>query len=217
MQLFSAPISPYAARCRIQILHKNLPVEIVPPPGGMSSDEVKAANPIGKIPILKIDNEYLAESWAIMEFIENSYPVPAMRPQSHLEAARQTALVRFVDLQFATAMFPMFLALAGRADDAAVEKAKAELQVQTGTLESLLAALKQDLELSLADAALIPPFWYGLVLAKHFDMPDLRQNHPACAAWWNRVSATDAGAAVIKEMGEGLAAMMPPLAESVKI
>ena len=52
MKLYSSPISPYASRVRIQIAHQQLPVEIVPPPGGMSSDEVKAANPIGKIPVL---------------------------------------------------------------------------------------------------------------------------------------------------------------------
>ncbi len=47
MQLYSAAISPYAARCRIQIRHKTLPVEIVPVPGGMGSDTVKAKNPTG--------------------------------------------------------------------------------------------------------------------------------------------------------------------------
>ena len=50
MKLYNVYGSPIAARCRIQIYAKELDVEIVEPPGGVSSPEYKAINPTGKVP-----------------------------------------------------------------------------------------------------------------------------------------------------------------------
>ena len=123
MQLYSSAISPYASRCRMQIRHKNLPVEIIPPPGGMGSAEVKTKNPIGKVPVLDLGDRALGESWAIMEYLEAQHPKPAMWSGDAFQQARDRELVRFVDLYLAPSMFPLFLALRGAADDDAVAKA----------------------------------------------------------------------------------------------
>ena len=80
MQLYSLSFSPYASRCRIYIHHKNLPVAIVAPPGGLGSAQLKAKNPIGKIPVLDLGERAIAESWTIMEYLESQHPAQPMWP-----------------------------------------------------------------------------------------------------------------------------------------
>lgn len=213
MKLYSSPISPYASRVRIQIAHQQLPVEIVPPPGGMSSDQVKAANPIGKIPVLEVGNARIAESWAIMEFLAGRHRQPvvaAMLPDDDIALAQLRALVRFTDLQLAPAMFPMFLALRGKADEAAVAAALDNLQTQLKTLDALLAN-KPKAPLDLADAALLPIVWYAQVLSRHFGQPDCLGATPQVSEWWLRASQAPAAEKVLAEMEAALKAALPIL------
>lgn len=211
MQLYSSSFSPYAARCRIQIAHKHLPVDIVPPPGGMGSAALKAKNPTGKIPVLDLGERSLAESWAIMEYLEATGPGTPMRPADAFAAARLVELVRFVDLSLAPAMFPLFRALRGAVTPAGVAEALTALAAQLQLLDTLLARKAQEdtLPLDLADAALLPIAWYSRVLARHFGVPDCLANLPATQAWWQRCSAQPAAAQVLSEMEAGLRAAIP--------
>ena len=212
MQLYSASFSPYAARCRIQIHHKQLPVEIVAPPGGLGSAQLKGKNAIGKIPVLDLGDRALAESWAIMDYLETSFAQQtAMRPADLFAAAKQQELVRFIDLQLAPAMFPMFRALRGAAGPEAVTEALAALKTQMQILEALLAPKNSGLPLDLADAALLPIVWYARLLARHFGRCDCLEGLAATQAWWQRASAVPAAQRVLGEMETGLRAAIPVL------
>lgn len=213
MQLYSSSFSPYAARCRIQIFHKNLPVDIVPPPGGMGSAQLKSKNPIGKIPVLDLGDKSLGESWAIMEYLEACHPAPAMRPADAFEAAEQQALVRFTDLYLAPAMFPLFRALRVAVSADATKESLTALQAQLLVLEPLLAnkAAHQTLPLDLADAALLPIIWYSCILTRHFGMADCIAALPATQQWWQRASTVPAAEKVLSEMEAGLKAAIPVL------
>lgn len=209
MKLYSSPISPYAARCRIQIHHKQLPVEIVPPPGGMRSAEVLEKNPIGKIPVLDLGNDALAESWSIMEYLETRFPTPAMRSADALAAAQQSALVRFTDIQLAPAMFPMFRALRGAASAEAVTEALAQMDIQMKVLDALLA--RKPVAFDLADAALLPIIWYARVLVRHYAQRDVLDGLATTLVWWQRASAVPAAVQVLAEMDSALRAALPQL------
>ncbi len=212
MQLYSTPISPYSARCRIQIYHKRLPVEVIAPPGGMRSADVLAANPTGRIPVLMTPQGPLGESWAIMEYLEDRYPEPPMRPTDALANARQTELVRFADQYLAPAMFPLFRALRGDVDTATITQAVRDQNAQTAILDALLArSATDDVTLSLADAALTPIVWYGRTLGAHFDGPADFSDWPAVQSWWTRVQAVPAVQTVTGELEAGLRAAIPAL------
>lgn len=213
MQLYSSSFSPYAARCRIQIHHKQLPVEIVAPPGGLGSAELKAKNPIGKIPVLVMGSDQgvraLAESWAIMEYLEARFPEQAMRPVDAFEQAKLVELVRFTDLNLATAMFPLFRALRGSVGPEGIAEALPALQAQLEILESLLSRKVRGESLDLADAALLPVLFYARLLVKHFGKSDCLAALPVSAGWWQRASAEPAAAKVLAEMETGLRAAIP--------
>ena len=214
MQLYSSAFSPYASRCRIQIHYKGLPVEITGAPGGLGSEALKAKNPIGKIPVLDLGDRALAESGAILDYLETRFPEPAMRPADAFEAAKLQELIRFTDIQLAPAMFPMFRALRGAAGPEAVAEALTGLATQLQILERLLArkAETATLPLDLADAALLPVIWYARLLAKHFgNKADCLAALPVTQRWWQRASAMPAASKVLGEMEAGLKAAIPVL------
>ncbi len=209
MQLYSAPISPYASRCRVQIYYKNLPVEIVPPPGGMRSEEVLARNPGGRIPVLDLGDKALAESWSIMEYLEETHPETPMRPSDDFDRARLSELVRFADIYLATAMFPLFKALRGGVDEQAINAAVSGLTDQLTVLEQQWDRKPHTGDLDLADAALLPIVWYAQILARHFGNPDCLAGLEQTRAWWDRVGKVPAAAKVLDEMETGLRAALP--------
>ncbi len=213
MQLFSSAFSPYAARCRIQIHHKQLPVEIVPPPGGMGSAALTAKNPISKIPVLDLGEQALSESWAIMAYLEARFPAPPMQPNDAYAQAKLQELVRFTDLYLAAAMFPLFRALRGAVGPDGITEAIAALQAQLKVLEQLLERKPTDpaLSLDLADAALLPVIWYAGILGRHFGGHDPLASLPVTQAWWQRSREVPASAQVLAEMEAGLRAAIPVL------
>ena len=105
MKLFSAPLSPFAARVRLAIYRKNLHIEIVPPPAaGLNSDEFRAINPLGQIPALMLDSgNVIGESAAIIEYLEDAFPMPSLRPDNIEDLARARLFLRIPDIQFLNA------------------------------------------------------------------------------------------------------------------
>ncbi len=215
MKLYSSPISPYAARCRIQIAHKGLPVEVIPPPGGMSSVEVRAKNPAGRIPVLDLGEQAIAESWAIMNYLETQHPDTPMRPADAFAVAKQEELVRFVDIYLAPAMFPLFRALRGGVSEDETKLAVAGLGQQLGVLDQLLSQPAEPsnngMPLTLADAAMLPVIWYARILARHYGEPDCLAANPQVASWWSAAEQQPAVKAVLVEMESALKQAIPPL------
>ena len=110
MKLYSVPHSPYASRIRIQILAANLPIEVVAPDGGLGSESFKSLTPTGKVPTLEVDGNFLVESGAIMEFLEERFPEQALMPSEPLQRAWLRSVGRFTDLDLAQALFPLGMA-----------------------------------------------------------------------------------------------------------
>lgn len=54
-------------------------------------------NPFGYVPTLKVDQDYIAESVAIIEFLEELYPHPSLLPGSALQRAQIREVCEFVN------------------------------------------------------------------------------------------------------------------------
>ena len=91
MKLYSLPMSPYAARARLAIRAKGLPIEIVAPPENWRDSVAwRAISPLGRVPALSLDNgETIVESMVILEYLEDAFPdARPLRPRAPLAAAR---------------------------------------------------------------------------------------------------------------------------------
>ena len=208
MKLFNANLSPYASRVRIAIYAKNLPVEIVTPPGGTASPEYRKLNPTGKVPALDVDGLVIAESEVINEYLEDRFPSPALRPVDPAARARMRLLSRFADLYLAPILSVLFGQMNPKTRDAKLVAEKlAELQQRLDQLEALIAAepYAAGAELSLADCALAPLFFFLTRFMPALGAPSPLDGRAKLARVGEVLAKHPAVSKVLAEMGAALA------------
>lgn len=217
MKLYSLPHSPYAARVRLQIYLRNLPVQVAEPLGGMGSPEYKALSATGKVPLLDIDGEHLPESVAIMEFLEDYFQESGDSIGKSLlgDTAEyrgwQRAVIRIADLYLAQALFPLFKLLGQSERDAEqVASGLDGLREQLTMLQQCLDDSGKNLngELDLIDAALVPMMFYVLRVPPVLGEANILSDTPALDSWWQHLQNNTHVVRVIAEMDEGLARML---------
>ncbi len=65
--------------------------------GSSESEEHLKRNPLGYVPVLQSQNKYLIESVAIIEWLEELYPAPALFPKDPFDRAKMRALVEIIN------------------------------------------------------------------------------------------------------------------------
>ena len=108
--LYGTPLSSYTAKVRIALEYKRIPYTEREPAGGYRSAEWRAIVPTGTIPALDDQGCVLAESEAILEYLEERWPDPTMLPGDAAHRARIRWLARLHDLHVepkVRALFPL--------------------------------------------------------------------------------------------------------------
>lgn len=210
MKLYSAALSPYAARVRLAIYAKGLPVEILPPPGGLKSPEYLSINPIGKIPALVLDDgQVIPESDTIVEYLADAFPQSGLRPHDPKVAARARLLARVIETYVMTPGSALFAQLNPKTrDPAAVDAAFGKLNDGLAHLNHFMGEEPYAVgeAISTADCALVPFLvfveWFGKVFRKG----DLIAPHGKLAAYWERIKGDPVAVRVVDEIEGALAA-----------
>lgn len=101
LQLYTYFRSSASYRVRIALHLKGLPFESVPvhllKDGGMQhSDTYQRINPARLVPTLADDGHAVTQSLAIMEYLEETHPTPALLPADALGRARVRALAQTI-------------------------------------------------------------------------------------------------------------------------
>lgn len=196
MKLYNLDHSPYATRVRMQIIKKGLDISIEPPPVPQRTPEFIARFPLGKIPVLELDDgSQLPDSWVIMEYLEDVMPAVSLRPEGARARAHMQLLARYADTYLGPgALFPLFtrVQVAGGTKDAG--DALAALDTELARLQRLLDSLPdfRQRSLHLGDIALAPTMDYVLLLGPMFGRADPLADTPSVAAWWEWVTGDPA-------------------------
>ncbi|HSZ07539.1 MAG TPA: glutathione S-transferase family protein [Steroidobacteraceae bacterium] len=105
MKLYSAKEAPNPRRVTIYLAEKGLKidrVEFAPPFKDLKTPEFLIKNPAGKVPVLELDNGIcIAESAAIVEYLEEVYPATPMIGTTAVERAHVRTLERIASDLFA--------------------------------------------------------------------------------------------------------------------
>ena len=102
MKLFNFHSSSTSFRTRIALNLKGIEVEQVPvhlrwKNGDQDADEYKARNPQANVPILVLDDGHeLVQSMAIIEYLDETHPEPALLPADPIDRARVRALALWI-------------------------------------------------------------------------------------------------------------------------
>lgn len=210
MKLYSLPHSPYAARVRIQIYAKQLPVDIAVPEGFRTA-EYKKINPTGKVPALDTGSRILPESAVIMDYLEALYPALPLYPDDIEDRATVNLFCRVVDTYLSTALFPLFAQVFQKdTDKAQIAQQLDAMKVQLKLLDQLFAdyGREQHTSLDLADCTLAPVLFYVLQVCSWFGEPDALRGCERLQRWWQWANDNTHISRVIAEMDEGLTAFL---------
>lgn len=101
MKIYDYPYAPNPQKLRIYVAEKGLSIplqKVDMAAGEHKTAEFLAKNPLGALPVLDLDDgSYLTESLAIIEYLEELYPAPAMIGYTPLERARVRELERIAE------------------------------------------------------------------------------------------------------------------------
>ncbi len=209
MKLYSLDLSPYAARVRISIYAKKLPIEIVAPPAaGIKSAEYLALNPMGKIPVLLLDDGVsIPESETIVEYLEDAFPDPALRPHGPEAAARVRLIARVAELYVMSPLSALYPHLdPARRDEAAVDAAMARLESGISYLETFMAhgPYAAGEKFTTADGQVTPTVFFVNAILSRLDRLEVMSRHQRLSGYVRTAKTDPVLAKVMGEMAEGM-------------
>lgn len=97
LTLHGSSHSNYYNKVKLALLEKGVPFEEVQAATHSSDEAILGASPLGKIPFIKTPRGGLCESQPILEWIEATWPTPALLPAEPFAAAKVRELTTFLD------------------------------------------------------------------------------------------------------------------------
>ena len=208
MKLYGNDLSPYVARCRMAFLAKGLNTDLFEAPGGsVKSDAYSKMNPMQKMPTLEVDGWYLPESAVILEYIEDTNPKPALRPDDPKQRAQMRLVGRVAELYVITSFGPLFGQMrAPQRDQAVVDKALAETDKALNWLEAVIGDKGYAVgnKLTLADCTVVPILFFVTTMLPNFGGEPFK-GRPKLKSYWDRIAKTPEAEQTLAQMKEGLA------------
>ena len=197
LTLVSHELCPFVQRAAIALAEKGVAFERVTIDLANKPDWFLAISPLGKVPLLKVDDAVIFESAVIVEYLEETQPNP-LHPSDPLARADHRAWMEF------GSSILMDLWSFYTATDEATFQAKAALIA--GKLERLEQRLEQKLgegpyfdgaRFSLVDAAFAPVFRYFDTFDRIADFGMLASK-PRIAAWRRALATRPSVVAAVK-------------------
>ena len=189
MKLYGSLTSPYVRKARVLIREKNLPCEFVVADPWAADSPIPSLNPLGKVPVLALDNgEVLFDSPVIVEYFD-SLKTPALLPASgetRWQALRWEALADGILDAVATRFLETRRSVA--------QQSLENIQRQEGKIARALDYTERHLDngtwlmsdrFMLADLALAVALEYTDFRYPH----DWRSLHPRLGTWLSGIAA----------------------------
>ncbi len=188
LKLVSFDICPYVERSRIVLLEKGVPHEVEFIDLANKPAWFLAVSPMGRVPVLLVDDRPIFESMIINELLEEVYPRPALLPVDPIARAEARGWIVFANDVVMPGSAAAMMALAGGSAGDALARPLAAMRDALAKLERQVAAGSGPFFLggafTLVDAAYAPFFrrWRD---AEGWGAPEARLlgGFPAVSAW----------------------------------
>ena len=109
MKIYGFPLSPFVRKVIVALKEKGLEAEVVPSNPSQPDEEFAAVSPFHKIPGFRDGDFTLADSTAIVTYLEAKHPEPALLPASPEARARAIWFEEVADTVFIPAGAPIVL------------------------------------------------------------------------------------------------------------
>lgn len=99
-RLYHFPLSPFSRKVRLCLAEKKIEVELVEERYWEKDSDFLQRNPAGKVPVLKMGSQTMADSTAICEYLEEKHPSPALLPKTAEARYEARRLIGWFDDKF---------------------------------------------------------------------------------------------------------------------
>lgn len=97
LTLCGSPISNYYNKVKLALLEKGVPFTEEKADTHSTDEAVLGCSPLGKIPFIRTPEGGLCESQAILEYVEATWPQPALMPAGAFAQAKVRELTIYID------------------------------------------------------------------------------------------------------------------------
>lgn len=186
LKLVSHALCPYVQRAAIALTEKQVPFERIVVDLGDKPAWFKALSPLGKVPLLLVDDAVLFESAAICDYLDETI-APRLHPADPIRRARHRAWI-----EFASSLLNDIWGFYAAPDAAGFERKTMDIATKFQRLEDELAQRTgpyfSGADFSLVDAAFGPVFRYFDVFERHIDL-GFFDGKPNLQAWRRALAA----------------------------
>ncbi len=179
LKLISYQLCPYVHKAATTLRVKHIPYEIEYIQLSKPPQWFHEISPLGKVPLLLVEDHVLFESTAIIEYLDEAYP-PRLHPADVIQRAKHRAWMAFSD----TCLRDYYRCVFAK-NEADFHKALARLHDHFDQLEQGLTAgpFFAGMHFSLVDASFAPLLYHLKLLAEVWPGIFDPQRHPRIVHW----------------------------------
>jgi len=194
--LYGAPYSVYVRAVRLTLAEKEIPYTLVPvdvfAPGG-PPPEYLIRHPFGRIPSFEYRGFQLYEAGAIMRYVDEAFPGPALQPRSPELRARANQVISILDsYAYRTLVWDIFVegvSVPQRghvSNEERIRDALPRAAMCLTAMEQIMGAAPflAGPTLTLADLHAAPMFAYFITTP---EAEQLLAHHPDLKRWWENM------------------------------
>jgi glutathione S-transferase len=211
MKLYTGDLSPYSAKVRMQIYAMGITDIEFDLPASFYLGKLSEMSPIGRIPVLEVDDGIIPESEVIAEYLDDLYPERSLLGATPRERAQVRLISRIADIYLMNNIF-MVLPQINRKT-----RVDAVRDLLIGQVNRGMGALERHIgegdfavgnALTRADCTLVPALWLCENTVPRLDVENPIVATTKVAAYWQQIQNNEFAAKILDEMAKGMQARL---------
>lgn len=211
MKLYTGDLSPYSAKVRMQIYAMGITDIEFELPTSFYMGKLAEISPIGRIPVLEVEDGIIPESEVIAEYLDDLYPERSLLGTTPRIRAEVRLISRIADIYLMNNIFMSLGQLSRKTRvDAIVDLLMGQVVRGMGALERHIGSGRFAVgdTLTRADCTLVPALFLCEKTVPRLDVPNPIEATEKVAAYWERIQQNEHAARVLEEMNRGLQARL---------
>ncbi len=207
MKLYTGDLSPYSAKVRMQIYAMGITDIEFELPVSFFMGKLSEVSPLGRIPVLEVEDGVIPESEVIADYLDDIYPERSLLGNTPRKRADVRLLSRIADIYL---MNNIFMALPQMDRKTRVVEVRDLLVRQVvrgmGALEKHIGdgAFAVGDTLTRADCTLVPALFMCEKTVPRLDVDNPILATTRVAAYWEKIQQNEFAAKIMAEMLQGL-------------
>ena len=211
MKLYTGDLSPYSAKVRMQIYAMGITDIEFELPSSFLLGKMSEVSPIGRIPVLEVEDGIIPESEVIAEYLDDLYPDRSLAGTTPRERAEVRLISRIADIYLLNNIF-MALPQLNREtrNDAIRDMLIGQVKRGMGALERHIGdgEFAVGESLTRADCTLVPALFLCESTVPRLDVENPILTTEKVSAYWQKIQHNEFAAKILDEMVKGMKARL---------